>query len=218
MQRYDLPKIGYLLLRAGIWLTIGAEFLGLGVLSYLGTFTRFLADDYCEMIIVGNGFIVSAVFQNYLLGNYRAANRFSNLFFIGLSESLGRHNVQFLPVLMILVWLAGLMWSIYEVKKLAGIRLPAMTDYFLAMTLVFFSAIQAPNRFQTFFWRSSVATHFAPLVFMALLSGFILSCIRSAEGGQPKLWISLTVFVMSFLAGGFSISPAQDWYNDACAE
>ena len=204
MQKNYPKRAGDFILSAGIWLTITAEFLALAALSYLGTFTRFLADDYCEVVIIRNSSIFTSIFQNYMLGGYRAANRFSNLLFVGLGEALGRYNVQFLPALMILIWLVGLTWTINQARRLAGIRLPVMVDCFVAAALVFFSAIQAPNRFQTFFWRSSVATHFAPLVFMFLLSGFILFHVRSAKDYQPKPWVLLTVFIMSFLIGGFS--------------
>ena len=113
MQNHDLQKTGSLLLRAAVGVSIATELMVLGVLSYLGTFTRYLADDYCEMLIVRSGPLFSAVFQNYMSGRIRAANRFSHLLFVGWSDMLGTYNVQFLPALMILIWLLGLTWSIY---------------------------------------------------------------------------------------------------------
>lgn len=50
-----------------------------------------------------------------------------------------------------------------------------------------------------------MVTHFAPLVFMPLLGGFVLRQINAAK--KPTLWISLFVFLASFLVGGFSEPP-----------
>lgn len=207
IQKYDFHTIGSIVLRAAIGLTITTEILGLGMLSYLGTFTRYLADDYCEMVIVRSGPILSAVFQNYMSGRIRAANRFSHLVLVGLSELLGTYNAQLLPTLMIILWLFGLTWSIHEARKLIGIQQSAVVDFFLATSLVFFSAVQAPNRFQTFFWRSSVTTHFAPVVFMFLLSGYMLFQIRFAKGSIPAFWVLLNVFIASVVIGGISEPP-----------
>lgn len=186
-------------------LIIASELFAIGVLLYLGTFNRYLADDYCEMVIMKNKPLLPAVFNIYMDGIFRGTYRFSKFLLIGVSELFGTHNVQFLPTIMILIWLAGMIWSISQLRKLGGIRWPVILDFLLAVSIVFFSAWQAPNRFQTFFWRSSMAAHFAPLVFMPLLSGFVLSQINSAK--KPSHWVSLFVFLVSFFVGGFSEPP-----------
>jgi len=204
MQKSNQHSVGSFLLRTAIGVAVAVELFALGVLAYLGSFTRYRADDYCEISILGKGPALLAIYRNYMSGEYRAANRFSNLLFVDWSEALGKYNVQFLPTIMILVWIVGLIWLIYQVFKLIGIHISLLTAILLSTSIVFFSAIQAPNRFQTFFWRSSVATHFAPLVFMPLMMGFILFQVRSAKSRPPALWVSLIVCAVSFLLGGFS--------------
>ena len=187
-------------------LFICSQLFVLGLLSYIGTYTRYLADDYCEIVILRDGFLPSNVFGNYLEGRIRASNRFSNLLFIGISEGLGEYNVQVLPFLMILIWLVGLIWLMTQLHKLSGFPFPGSVDYLAAITILFFSAWQAPNRFQIFFWRSGMATHFVPLVFMTLFCGFIL--YRINLGKKIGFHTSLGVFLGSFLIGGFSEPPA----------
>ena len=186
-------------------LMIAFELFAIGVLLYLGTFNRYLADDYCEMVIMGNGPALPAVIKIYFGGDFRGTYRYSKFLLIGLAESFGTHNVQFLPILLILIWLIGLVWSVNQLRKLMGIRLPMIFDYWMAISVVFFSMWQAPNRFQTFFWRSSMTAHFAPLVFLPLLSGFVLHQINT--GKKPGLWTLIFVMLASFLVGGFSEPP-----------
>lgn len=188
-----------------VGLTIASELFAIVALLYLGTFNRYLADDYCEVVIMGNRPVLPAVVDIYLGGVFRGTYRYSKFLLIGMAESFGTHNVQYLPIVMMLLWLIGMVWSARQVRRLMGIHLPAILDYFMAVSIVFFSVWQAPNRFQTFFWRSSMAAHFAPLVFMPLLGGFILSRINSAQ--KPSFWTSLFVLLASFLVGGFSEPP-----------
>lgn len=186
-------------------LTIFFELFAIGSLSYLGRFNRYLADDYCESVNIRNYSLVGAVVNRYVEGKIRASDRYSNLLFVGLSEMLGDYHLQIVPPLMMFVWLIGLFWSINQFQKLTESPLPTVLNFGMAVSIIFFSAWQASNRFQTFFWRSGMSTHFAPLVFMSLLSGFVLSQINSAR--KPSLWVFLVVLLSSYFLGGFSEPP-----------
>jgi hypothetical protein len=184
-------------------LLVATQLFALGTLSYLGTFSRHLADDYCESAVLKSEPVLSAVLGRYMSGG---SNRFSNLLFVGLAEKLGENNLQIFPFVMILLWVVGTIWVVRQFRQLMGIHWPALMDVLMAVSIVFFSAWQAPNRYQTFLWRSGMATHFAPLVFTFLFFGFILS--RANSGKKPSLWASLFVFLSAFLIGGFSEPPA----------
>ncbi|HSM71766.1 MAG TPA: DUF6056 family protein [Anaerolineales bacterium] len=189
-----------------IGLFIVAELFALGALSYLGTFSRYISDDYCEAIIIRGESVLSGFLNIYLEGEFRGTNRFTKFLFLSLAEKIGSINIQLLPALLILIWLVGLVWSVNQIRKLAGIRLPFIFDLFIAGSVIFFTVWQAPNRFQIFLWRSGMATHFAPLVFMPLFAGLVLFKINS--GKKPSLLISLLVFVAAFFVCGFSEPPA----------
>ena len=189
-----------LVLLAG--LLIATQLLAVSTVSYLGTFSRHLADDYCESAAVNSEPVLSAVFHRFVDGG---SNRYSNLLFVGLSELLGENVIQILPGIMLFIWLAGMIWAINQFWKLSGIRLPQILIYLQAISIVFFSVWQAPNRFQTFMWRSGMATHFAPLVFISLFIGFVLSQINAEK--KPSPWVYGVVFLASFLLGGFSEPP-----------
>src|SRR5215213_7565698 len=187
--KYDLHKIGYAIFHSAVGLTLATETLGLGILFYLGTFTRYVADDFCEIALLRGGPVWSVIFEKYMGGSNRSANRFTKFLFVDLTELLGKHDVQLLPILMILLWLLGLFWIIREVKKRIDVQHSVMVDFFMASSIVLFSILQAPNLFQIYFWRSSSLTHFAPAVLYLVLSAFILRQIRSEKGNIPPLWV-----------------------------
>jgi len=184
-----------------------ASIVFLLAIAYLGTFTRYMADDYCESFMVTDDSILGAVLDRYMNGRWRAANRLSNLMFVGFFELLGKHNVEIIPPLMILLWTIGLIWLVYEIRKLARLSWPLYIDFFLGILLAFFSVFEAPNRFQIFYWRSSMATHFVPLVLLNFMLAFLLSNIRSAQGQRKPAWVGFLFFFASFIIGGFSEPP-----------
>ncbi|HUH98545.1 MAG TPA: DUF6056 family protein [Anaerolineales bacterium] len=190
------------LFRIALGLGAASMTVALGVFAYLGTFTRYLADDYCETVLARTGLIQSLI-QRY----ETISDRYSNLLFVGLSEFLLPHNVEILPVIMILLWTVALTWLVYEARR--ALALPGFfgVDFFLGASLAFFSILQAPNRFQTIYWRSAMATHFAPLVFLTALAAFLFMWIRRNEGRAPAVWIGLLCLIIAFFGGGFSEPP-----------
>lgn len=191
-----------------ILLYIAGTLIFLAAIAYLGTFTRYMADDYCETYITQAYSPLGAALNRYEDGNWRAANRYSNLLFAGAVESLfGQESMEIIPVVLIILWGIGLVYLARRVRKLAGIEWHILADVFFGITLAFLSVLQAPNPFQTFYWRSSMATHFVPLVFLNFLVAFLFSSVRSNTGTPPSVWTALVLFFASFMIGGFSEAP-----------
>jgi hypothetical protein len=178
------------------------------VIAYLGTFTRYMADDYCESYITKVYSPLGAVINRYEDGQWRAANRYSNLLFVGVVESLlGEKNIEIVPVVLMFLWTLSLVFLVRQVRKLAGVQWHIYTDIFLGAVLAFFPILEAPNRFQTFYWRSSMATHFVPLIFLNFLLAFLFSRTRSNNEASHSVWAVIGLFFASFMIGGFSEPP-----------
>ncbi len=203
MQLFDFRRRGTLLQGIAVSLAGIATLVSLGLFAYLGTFTRYLADDYCEAGLAYSGNIVAALIQRYL----HVSDRYSNLLFVALSELLAPRNIRIVPVAMIVLWTAGLIWLVWEIKRLLGLQWPLLVDILLGSLLAFFPIFEAPNLFQTIYWRSGMATHFAPLVYLTAFTALLLMFIRRNEGRRPALWIGPLLLVLAFLGGGFSEPP-----------
>ncbi len=202
MSVLESKKLQSVLFRVALGLGAASMAIALGLFAYLGTFTRYLADDYCETVLARSGFIQSLIHRYETV-----SDRYSNLLFVGLSEFLLPHNVEILPVIMILLWAVALTWLVYETRRAMGLQWYFLIDFFLAASLAFFSILQAPNRFQTIYWRSAMATHFAPLVYLTAFAAFLLMLIRKNEGRYPAIWIGLLCLIIAFFGGGFSEPP-----------
>ena len=203
MQLFDFRRRGTML--QGIAVAIGTitTLASLGFFAYLGTFTRYLADDYCEMMRVTSGNIIRSLIQRYMT----ASDRFSNLLFVGVSEFVAPRNVQIVPVAMIVLWTAALIWLVWEIRKSMRLEWPLLVDVLLGSLLAFFPIFEAPNRFQTIYWRSGMATHFAPLVYLTAFSALLLMLVRRNEGRTPAVWVGPLCLGVAFFGGGFSEPP-----------
>jgi hypothetical protein len=191
-----------------VLLYIAGAFAFLAAIAYLGTYTRYMADDYCETYVTKIYSPLGAVLNRYEAGNWRAANRYSNLLFVGVMQSLlGSQSIEIVPVLLIILWSIGLVYLVRQVRQLAGVEWNILVDGSLGASLAFLSILEAPNRFQTLYWRSSMATHFVPLVFLNFLVAFLFSRMRSNRESPLSLWNVLILFFASFMIGGFSEPP-----------
>ena len=203
MLVFESKRSQSVLFRVALGLGVVSMTIGLGLFAYLSTFTRYLADDYCEAVLVDSGPILQTIIHWY----ETASDRFSNLLFVALSEFLFPHNVEILPVIVILLWTAALTWLVYETRQTIQWRWHFFLDFFLAASLAFFAILQAPNRFQTIYWRSAMATHFAPLVYLTAFTALLLMLIRRNESRYPAVWIGFLCLTIAFFGGGFSEPP-----------
>jgi len=182
-----------------IWLTTIFSAFALTIYAYLGTFSRHLADDYCSVDFISTDFF-TALWVNYM----NVSDRFSNFMLITFSEWVGSRSVAVLPALMLALWVIGIAWLLFEASRFSGQAWDKSIILTLTFLLVFFALLQAPNRFQILYWRSSLAAHFAPLVFMPYLASFILRSITSAAQNPLSYWKYPLVFFIAFIIGGFS--------------
>ena len=177
-----------------------AALLALFVYAYLGVFTRYIADDYCHARVLQTGNVIELSIDKYM----KTSNRYSNMLLFGFSELFGAKGVAVLPPLMIFLWLLGLFSTFSQLKNFFHVEWQPAVIFAISALLAFFTILQAPNLYQSIYWRSGLVTYFSPLVFSVWLIGFIFSQIRRAGKMNAPLWASLFVFLAAFLIGGLS--------------
>ncbi len=176
---------------------------GLAVFAYLGTFSRYSADDYCfSRTLDQSSNILSATKAWYV----KTSNRYTTMLLVGVSEWFGRSAIRFLPALAIILWLVTLAWTLFRLAEKLQISSPLISAFTLASLIIFYSILQAPSLYQSLFWRSGMVTYFMPLIAFSYLSGLLM-----IEGWRQKarpglMWLALLarVWLGFFLAGGLS--------------
>jgi len=190
----------------GLALSLGilTTFLALALYGYLGTFSRYGSDDYCLSAFFLQDHLFSAFIQRYFI----ASSRYTNILFIGLVDRLfGWYNVAILPALMLVLFVVGVYLLLKETGEMLKLGWSRWILFFLSLLVVYFSVVQAPNLYETLYWRAGMTSHFAPLVFLPIWGAFLLRQIRKAKERSPSLWVQAACFVIPFVVGGLSEPP-----------
>jgi len=184
----------------GILTTLGA----LALYAYLGTFSRYASDDYCLSAFFLTDNFIGAMIQRYFV----SSSRYTNILFIGLSDKLfGWHNVAILPALMLSLFVLGMYLFLKEISQMLHWGWNHGMIFLLSLLLVFFSVTQAPDLYETLYWRAGVTYHFAPIVFLPFLGAFLIRQIRNVTESSPPLWVQVACFLIPFVIGGLSEPP-----------
>ena len=188
-----------------LYLGVFAAFVAVGLFGYLGTFSRYGGDDYClSEFFYQDADLVTRMIERYTT----SSSRYTNILFIGLADTLfGWYNVAVLPPLMLGLFVWGAYLFLKEVLSLASLGWNRLFILFLAALAVYFSVLQAPNLYETLYWRAGMTSHFAPLVFLTFLGAFLLKEIRLAGERKPSIWSFGLGFFGALVIGGFSEPP-----------
>jgi hypothetical protein len=142
--------------------------------------------------------IRNAMIQRY----FEDSSRYSNILFIGLVDKVfGWHNVAILPGLMIALFVLGLYLFLKEIRDMVAWRGSRGMMFFMSLSLAYFSIAQAPDLYQTLYWRAGMTSHFAPLVLIPFFGAFLLGQIRNTKRRSPSIWAYAACFIIPFLIG-----------------
>jgi hypothetical protein len=80
-------------------------------------------------------------------------------------------------------------------------------SFYLAALLAYYAIVQAPDLYETLYWRAGMTSHFAPVALLPFLGAFVMKQIRMAAAQAPSVWVYSACFVIPFVIGGFSEPP-----------
>ena len=180
-----------------LWASALLLIISIAGLAYLGTFTRFHADDFCmagDALHLGLARMVLKWYDTW-------TGRFMFIFGTGLLGLGGPKFAGWLPPLVAAIWLGVISWAVLPLFKRSGWPHPrwlALITGSLTL-LVLFSSI--PNLFQSFFWQDGMVNYSLPLIGLTLCGGIILHAWLERV---HTLTACIAVFILAFLSGGFT--------------
>jgi len=192
------PSVQFLniMIVAGI-LTFG---LALFAYAYLGTFSRYYADDYC----LTSGFLSGGFWKSQIALYTSWSPRFAGTFVLNLSEYFGRAAIRTWTALVIVLWVFALTWLLVQASRLVRLPVSIGLALLIAEAIVFFTILEAPQQYQSFYWRIGTITYTLPLVFLAALLGLVFNRARKTAPDRISWWGVAVCAVIAFSAGGFS--------------
>jgi hypothetical protein len=182
------------------WGLFAASSLPLIILACLGTFTRYLADDYSTAgVLVNQGFWKAQAYW------YQAwSGRYSFTFLVSLIELAGVRIVPWLPMLGLLLWSVSLFWTLWQLFKVLGVRIGKAWIGVL-VNVVIFGAIKGFREYaQVIFWQTGILTYQISLIFITLMVGIFLTRFYLSPWRPLRSWEYALWALAFFVGGGFS--------------
>lgn len=173
----------------------------LAFFMYLGTYSRFWADDFCYFVTFENS---QNIFQAIQTFYFSWSNRYTNILLIGLVGIFGRQAIIYLPAVMIGLLVLSLFILLQQLKSLLRLSISPLISLNLAVFLTFLAILQTPNRFQSVFWMMGLITYFAPILFWTWITTMLLWS-HAQQIDLKKHWFGpIGLALLAFLAGGLS--------------
>lgn len=177
-------------------------FIAILVHGYIGSYSRYIADDYCT-----SGKLATLGFwpaQSFWYNNW--TGRFSFTFFVSIFELFDSNIVKYLPTIFIFMILISGYFLIYSIVKNIQINNRRIFSLLLTVGIIFTTFFTLPNIGQNLYWMTGAVTYLFPINFVFILFGLII-LFRNKFPFQH--WISnllfgLFIFFLAFVGSGFS--------------
>ena len=167
---------------------------------YLGSFSRFLADDYCtNSTLLNLGFFGS---QAHWYLNW--SGRYSFTLLVNLTELLGSSFTPLLIALTVPLWFGVLTVSLRTVlRSLSGANSWGLS--LLLGSLILVATMNGtPDLYQSLLWQTGLVTYVVPLILGTAYLGWIASLLMRGTSEEIRRWEWAVSLVWAFIAGGFS--------------
>jgi hypothetical protein len=168
--------------------------------AYVGSFMRYMADDYCTAGILSDRGLLGSQVYWYTVWSGRYAFHFS----VNLLELIGPGVVRFLPAAALVIWTIILSACI-RIWMGSGRGLRGWSVPVIFSELLLVAAFDAtPNLVQSLYWQTGMLTYAFPLILITALLG-IAGWLRTQEI-PSNLTRSAAVAggVLAWVTGGYS--------------
>jgi hypothetical protein len=190
-----------------IILGLGCVFFAIPLLYHIfaGSFMRPSGDDYCfGATQVKYGFWGAQWYAYQHIGQLYNGNRYSLNLSMALLGLFPPKAYALATGAAIILWLSGIVFFLYQVKKFLGHQMSIIEMLFLGLPFIFFVLYISPDVTQILYWYTGMSTYALPIIFNLILFGIIFSAARHII---PLLHIPL-ILILAIIAGGFSETTA----------
>lgn len=200
LLKYTMRKNTYKkIFRIVLWIGIVIFTSVLMMYMFKGIFSRYWADDYCFSALAKNYGLWGGLKEHY----FTWSNRYTAYLLSVMWDWLGVTSVQLYPAVMIFLLGAGLTWNVKLILQKLNLSNSILISFLIGEIAAFFILYEAPNLFQSLYWRSGMVSYFAPLVFFAFINVLILIQHGKQQGSLKLKWFFaiLTAVVVFFAIG-----------------
>lgn len=171
------------------------------LIGYIGSFTRYMADDYCSVYWAQRFGLFRSVWYWYISWSGRFSAYASDWFIM----LIGSRNVRLVPPIALAIWLGVTVLAIYLFLRRLG------TNTFLfgaallsAVIFLFVVFLLMPDIQQSFLWWNGMRSYTLPLILLTLFAVLFQLSIDRLKTRRMILLACLFSFLYLFANAGLS--------------
>lgn len=160
--------------------------VGVAVYALQGSFTRYLADDYCNAIDARGADIIAVSAEWYNTASGRLAQFVGLLLALGAAEASGGGGslvVRALPIAFMALWGAALYFLARELLfTLRGNKPPRLHAALLTLALLVAVLAGTPQTVQSLYWLTGILTYTITIPLLLITAAFALRVWQGRSG------------------------------------
>ena len=173
----------------------------LGIHAYIGSFNRFIADDFCSVYFAERLGAVRSMWYWYL--NWFGA--FSASLTDGLMPAMGIRGLTFSVVVTLLIWLTLAIWAVWLLlPKNLNTKTKLLAAFSLGTAILYVFMLVNPDVPQSFYWWNGMRRYILPLIFSTLFLIVFQLFVRKVRSTSQKILWGGFGFLTSFFGCGFN--------------
>lgn len=168
--------------------------------GYLGSFTRFISDDFCSSYLANRFGMLRYIWFWFL--NF--GGRYSAIAADWFIVPIGPYGVRFVPPIILLLWLLFTTIAIFLLIRTFSGEQNVLVSLSLSSLLIFVTLQISPNVGQSLYWWNGMRTYTLPV--LALIFTIIVFILMLDKWRSPKsvYFGSLISFLLALGCGGFN--------------
>ena len=166
--------------------------------SYIGLYSRYIADDFCTAAQYRTlGFLPSI--QTWRM---TWSGRYAFFFFMDITHLIGPKITPYMTTLALLIWLITLYLLFRQFLRIIQDSVSFFYPFLLALVVLFSTLDGSPDIYQSLYWQTGLVTYGFPLIFLTAYGALLLNVISKKKKIR---WIEVAFSAgITFIAGGFS--------------
>ena len=175
--------------------------------AYLGSFSRFIADDFCSYYYAKE----LGVFGSALYWYRTWHGGYSVSFMDSLLVLIGPRGIPFVTPIVILIWIVVTTVAVHLLLRKGWRLFDILKSVSLGTAVVYLILLISPKVSQSLYWWGGMRAYVMPIIiFTFYIALFQWFRNKSAKAGAIIIWSGVS-FVIVFAIGGFSetFTPVQ---------
>ena len=167
--------------------------------GYIGSFTRYIADDYCSAFYAQRFGLFRSVWHWYTTWSGRFSAYASDWFV----TSMGARNVRIVPPIVLAIWLIVTVLAVrFALRRFLRREEVLWVSSMLSIVFIFAVLLLSPNIQQSFYWWNGMRSYNLPLVMLTLFAALYQWLIEKTKTGKAIIAGSVFSFLFLFANAG----------------